>query len=180
MNNAQAYEVKGFVVDFFRQKGITQSEIGERLALGRQTVSNILSNRDVYFNQKHAVLFSLGYGFNKDYLMSGEGMPMISSSLEDAKNAVNEILSVFTSILQVSSEEQKLLETTTPDKDIVQISRDIRALYNSVFSMLDLPTNNGEYNWFNLSFATSFAYISNIRINELRALIEKKLREQEL
>ena len=179
MNTAQAKEVKGVVVEFFKQRGITQSDIGDRLALGRQTVSNILSNRDVYFNEKHAVLFSLGYGFNKRYLMFGEGVPMKSSSIDDARKAVNEILTVFSSILWVSTEEQKLLERTNPDSEMVKISRDLHSLYHVVLSMLELPSSNGESNYFDLTFATSFANISKPMINELGALIQKKLKEVE-
>lgn len=177
MNKATSFDVKEFVVVFFRQKGITQSEIGEKLALGRQTVSNILSNREMYFNEKHAVLFSLGYGFNKEYLMSGEGVPMKSSFIDngDVKKAVNQIIEVFTTILLISTEEQKLQEITNPDKEMVKISQDIRSLYHLVLSMLEIP---GESNYFDITFTTSFANIVKPMINELGTTIQKKLSEQ--
>ena len=65
-------QVKNDVKRDFKIRHLTQAAAGEMIGFGRQTMSNILSN-DEYFTEKQAILFSLAFGYNKEYLMTGKG-----------------------------------------------------------------------------------------------------------
>lgn len=65
-------QVKNDVKRDFKIRHLTQAAASEMIGFGRQTMSNILSN-DEYFTEKQAILFSLAFGYNKEYLMTGKG-----------------------------------------------------------------------------------------------------------
>ena len=67
------------------------------IGFGRQTMSNILSNGE-YFTQKQAILFSLAFGYNKEYLMTGKGPLLSTSSPERIREAFeyrDRLLNIF-------------------------------------------------------------------------------------
>lgn len=181
MNNATAYEVKEFVVGFFRQRGITQAEIGETLALGRQTVSNILSNRDAYFNEKHAVLFSLGYGFSKNYLIEGEGFPMRAGSLllhgynTNTRNALEIIFRLFRDCNQMSLDFTKLLEHQVADANLLG---KFSALYTFINTVLTMPDMNDEVNLLNVEYAKSAENLAQPLLRDIKEALQDISRNQ--
>ena len=69
---AEPNQVKQGVAYDLKMRHLTRQEAGEMIGFGRQTMSNILSNGQ-YFTEKQAILFSLAFGYNKRYLMTGEG-----------------------------------------------------------------------------------------------------------
>lgn len=64
--------VKKAVAKDIKMRHLTQKAAGEMIGFGRQTMSNILSKAE-YFPEKQAILFSLAFGYNKEYLMTGKG-----------------------------------------------------------------------------------------------------------
>lgn len=64
--------VKKAVSKDIKMRHLTQKAAGEMIGYERQTMSNILSNAE-YFSEKQAILFSLAFGYNKEYLMTGKG-----------------------------------------------------------------------------------------------------------
>lgn len=72
MDIAEAKMVKRTVSSDLKERHLTQEMAGQRMGLTRQTVSSILSSEG-YFTEKQAVLFSLAFGYDKNYLTTGHG-----------------------------------------------------------------------------------------------------------
>ena len=65
-------QVKDAVTQDLKSRHLTQQAVGQKLGILRQTVAAVLSSEE-YFSLKNATLFSLGLGYNRDYLLSGHG-----------------------------------------------------------------------------------------------------------
>ncbi|MBR1510549.1 MAG: helix-turn-helix transcriptional regulator [Bacteroidales bacterium] len=79
MNTVPAEVVKHKVSSDLKERKLSQIEIAEKTGLARQTVASILASDD-YFSKKHAVLFSLAFGYNRDFLRKGEGRMLSEES----------------------------------------------------------------------------------------------------
>ncbi len=142
MAHTRVAAVKTFVVDYMKKNGITQTEVGKRLAIGRQTVSNILNARNEYFNEKHAVLFGLAYGFRKEFLMKGEGEPFEPSGYNaEAHSALDIILNLLKETNEMLLAYNQFLMSKTPctppNRDIL---RKFNVLYSFFNTALPLPS----------------------------------------
>ena len=73
MNTSTPEQVKNAVYQDLQSKRLTQQAIGDKLGILRQTVAAILSSKDEYFSYKNATLFSLAFGYDRDYLLNGSG-----------------------------------------------------------------------------------------------------------
>lgn len=73
MNTNSPEQVKKTVVLDLKSQNITQKDLANRIGLTRQTVASILSTEDKYFTDKQATLFSLAMGYDRVFLMTGEG-----------------------------------------------------------------------------------------------------------
>lgn len=84
MNNAitSPEEVCRNVAIYLRSKGITHEEIGKSLGTSRAYISNILSSKK-RFSKQMATMFSRMYGFNRNYLLYGEGEMMQETVVRD-------------------------------------------------------------------------------------------------
>lgn len=65
-------QVKKAVVEDLKAQHLSHYAIGEIIGFSRNTIANMLSNGQ-YFSLKQAVLFSLAFGYNRDFLMTGKG-----------------------------------------------------------------------------------------------------------
>lgn len=79
MEKATPGQVKSAVALNLKQRHLTQKDAGQMIGFSRQAVANILSNHD-YFTEKQAILFSLAFGYDRNYLRSGEGSLFSSDS----------------------------------------------------------------------------------------------------
>lgn len=64
---------------YFSNNGISQVEIAEKLGLSAASVSNMLNGRDKIGNKRAAQL-NRAYGFNIQYLITGEGSLLLPDS----------------------------------------------------------------------------------------------------
>ena len=178
MNTDSAREVKTYVANYLKTRGYTQADVGERLALGRQTISNILSNHDEYFNEKHAVLFSLGYGFRKQYLTSGEGQPMNADLLSytpEERSALDISIVLLRESNQLAMRSFQMFigkEQLSPsDKDLLM---KLSTLFSMMTTILSIPAINDESTLFDLSYAQSAEKLSRPLLSELSKELNKE------
>lgn len=75
-------QVKEAVARDLKSRHLTQVAVSEKLGILRQTVATILSSEE-YFSLKNATLFSLGLGYNRDFLLSGRGELYEQGSVSD-------------------------------------------------------------------------------------------------
>ena len=97
--------VKKAVAKDLKMRHLTQKAAGEMIGYGRQTMSNILSKAE-YFSEKQAKLFSLAFGYNKEYLMTGKGNLLSSSSPEIIRNELiykNQLLKMYREVQEASA-----------------------------------------------------------------------------
>lgn len=178
MNTHSAQEVKTYVANYLKTKGYTQADVGERLALGRQTISNILSNHDEYFTEKHAVLFSLGYGFRKQYLMNGEGTPIntaLLSYIPDETSALDISIELLRESNQLAMRCFQLLigkEQLSPlDKDLLT---KLTTLFSFMTTFLYTPAMIDKYTLFDLTLAQSAEELTRPLRRELNNELNKE------
>lgn len=101
---ADPSQVKNGVAHDLKMRHLTQKQAGDMIGFGRQSISNILSNGQ-YFNEKQAILFSLAFGYNKKYLMTGEGHLLSSSNpalIQEAFEYRDRLLTIYRRTNEVS------------------------------------------------------------------------------
>ena len=115
---AEPGQVKNGVAHDLKMRHLTQQQAGEMIGIGRQTMSNILSNGE-YFTKKQAILFSLAFGYNKKYLMTGEGHLLSGSNpalIQEAFEYRDRLLTIFRRTNEVSSVVLAIVTTHGVDK----------------------------------------------------------------
>ena len=58
---------------YFKEKGITQEEIAEKLGVSQSYVNALLNNKDKHFGKKQAEKWNKLFGISVNYLLTGEG-----------------------------------------------------------------------------------------------------------
>ena len=103
--------VKQQIAIDLHERKLTQKDLAAMMGITRQTVASVLSSNQ-YFSSKHATLFSLALGYDKTYLMSGEGS-LISGKSERGKQwtieVQNKLISILLRIVNVSKTVQEIV-----------------------------------------------------------------------
>lgn len=89
--------VKRQITIDLHQRKLSQKEIAEKMGITRQTVASVLAS-DSYFTEKHAVLFSLALGYDKEFLMTGKGA-LISGESDRGKERRLQVQNIEIDIL---------------------------------------------------------------------------------
>lgn len=58
---------------YFKEKGITQEEIAEKLGVSQSYVNALLNSEDKHFGKKQAEKWNKLFGISVNYLLTGEG-----------------------------------------------------------------------------------------------------------
>lgn len=98
MKTIPSADVKKMVSCDLKERNLSQTAIAEMMGLSRGTIASIFSSKE-YFSEKHATLFSLALGYNKEFLMHGNGSLLRENSEYAMKRRIkyqDERLKIFT------------------------------------------------------------------------------------
>ena len=144
MDIAESKMVKRTVSSDLKERHFTQEMAGQRIGLTRQTVSNILSSEG-YFTEKQAVLFSLAFGYDKNYLTTGHGKLLSGESQlvnTEAFKYCERLYSLYYSANEVYGIVTRLSLKYGVEK-CEELLKESRKLYKLLSSMFGLkPTDN--------------------------------------
>lgn len=166
--------VKQQIASDLHERKLTQKDIAEMMGITRQTVASVLSSNQ-YFSSKHATLFSLALGYDKDYLMSGEGS-LISGKSERGKlwtiEVQNKLISILLRIVNVSKTVQEIVLHQGRDVELLEKTLALQNLYYTLQCALHLDINEKEKSAINPELMDSALKIFDPSYNELKLFIK--------
>lgn len=128
---------------FFKEKGLTQVQIAERVGTTQQVVQRLLNNKP--FGKRTAEKWSKEFGLNPAWLITGQGSMMleeVNAEINTTKNVVELGANVFAEqILKMISEgviypasvvKDKDAMIKDKDKEIQRLNREVGALHQQI------------------------------------------------
>lgn len=112
--------------NFFKEKGLTQVQIAERVGTTQQVVQKLLNGRP--FGKRTADKWSKEFGLNPAWLITNQGemtLEDINAQINTTKNVVGMGANAFAEqILKMISEGVIYPASVVKDKDVVIINKD--------------------------------------------------------
>lgn len=80
--------IKSLALDF-KRRDMNYMDVAKLTGYKAQTIANIISSQQKYFCAKQALRFSDAFGYNKDYLMTGNGQLSDSGQLAEVMSTLS-------------------------------------------------------------------------------------------
>jgi len=140
MNTLPSEVVKKRVANDLKERKLTQLAVAEKTGLARQTVAGILTSHG-YFSEKHAALFSLAFGYNREFLRKGKGFFLSEKSdygLEKKIEYQDKLIDIFKKATDISAMVNTIVlrDGRESCQDLLQKER---IMYNFVSTVKYLP-----------------------------------------
>lgn len=138
----ESTEVKNLVAADLRKRKLTHQKVAELTGFGRQTIANLLSNKD-YFSERQAMIFGLQFGYNPTFLMTGEG-PLFKAEPANDINEYNARLnSILLNVFELSTAMASIVNKY--DKDVYDpLLNKVQSIYSIISTLLHAPRPNIE------------------------------------
>ena len=175
MDIADAKMVKRDVSNDLKQRLLTHEQAAQKMGLKRQTVSYILSSEG-YFTEKQAVLFSLAFGYDKNYLTTGHGKLLSGESQlvnMEAFKYCERLYSLYYSANEVYGIVTRLSLKYGVEK-CKYLLKESRRIYNFLSNLYGFPQVDKDGK---LSYDISVVEFAERVINPIRDGIIKKCEE---
>ena len=178
MNTYTPEQVKKMVYLDMKSRKLTQQDVAEKIGSTRQTISTVLSS-DEYFNDKQATLFSLAFGYDKNFLRTGEGTLISYESEYGMKIKLEyqeKLLDMYKQTTTIANRENDLVLRLGLEKCRPLLTK-TRQLYNFLTTFQSFPPlyiNGKENPPFDPELINAASRIFHQVFSELAKLLEEE------
>ena len=168
-------EVKKGVINDLKNRHLTQSDVAKSIGISRSSVSTILSSKN-YFSEKHAILFSLAFGYERNYLQNGKGELIAKESqyaLKAECNYQKRLLNLVCRALDINTIVTPIIVTNGMLDKCKELIKKTVTMQNMLNTFLHYPVNSSTISQYDPSLIESAERLLEPLYNEILSILIK-------